>query len=93
MRTWQRRQEWVEEQWACKAAEATTKAAAQTSRQAQADKASETMPTSVSTGATMINCEMGTATRTASPRLLPVYDAKGKIADMNQVPVVPLQHQ
>ena len=76
----------LEEHWVHKAAEANAKVAkasvnvaAKTSRQAQADKASKTAATSVLMGITVIDCETGTATRTASPRLVPVYNVKGAL--------------
>ena len=63
--------------------------AAKTSNQVQADQAGETMATFVSVGVTTIDCKMGAATRTASPRLVTVYDTKGNIVGMIQVPVAP----
>ena len=38
-------------------------------------------------GRTVINCEISTATRTASPRLVPVYELKGNNVHTSPVPV------
>ena len=73
-----------------KVAKATVKVAAKTSRQAQAEKASDTAVISVSMRVTVVDCEMGNATRTASLRLIPVYNVKGNIVGMSQVPVTSL---
>ena len=51
------------------------------------------MTTSVSMGATVLDCKMGTAMQTASPQLVSVYDVKGNTVGMSQVPVIPLQLQ
>ena len=72
-----------------KAAQSVVKVAAKSSGQARADKARRTVATSVSMGATMIDCELGTATRIASPRFLPVYYAKGNIIGISQVLITP----
>ena len=89
----------MEEWWASKTTEAdpeaakvAVKVAAKTTRQAQADKSGKTAHTSISTRMTVINCETDTATRTASPRLVPVYDTEANIVGMSQVPVALLKH-
>ena len=88
--------ELVEGWWAGETTDATTmaakavvKVAAKTSKWEQSDLASKTMTTSVSRVATVVDCEMVTATSTAYSRLVPIYDSKGNAIGMNQVPVVP----
>ena len=79
-----------EVEWqACKAAVRTAKAVvkttAKTSWQAQYNQALETATTHVSIGATVIDCKMGIATQTASPRMVEIHDWKGNIIGMSQV--------
>ena len=89
------------EEWqACKTNEVATKAAkdvvkvaAKTSQQVQPDQAGDNMATSVSMGATAIDCEMGSSTWTAFPMFVPVYSAKGNTVGMSQIPVTPLAYQ